>query len=224
MKGLWIYPSAILTRLGLTSFAIATLLVVSIGPRSARADTVNYDLSISGAGAPTVVGSSVLEYDTFSQMFTNLSFEVSWDSVLIPLYTQAMATDPTQSYSFLISVGSNGDYEAELINSDALMVVYAGETGPNGPPSFTDYYYAATLTSSARTRSEWPRAARWADTCLENASGRASSPIANHLRGNGVKETSRRNEVSGTFRLSEQSEATFATISLTATTICKDYA
>ena len=147
MKGLWIYPTAILMRLGLASFAIATLLVVSIGPRSARADTVNYDLSISGAGAPAVVGSSVLEYDTFSQMFTNLSFEVSWDSVSIPLYNQAIATDPTQSYYFVISVGSNGDYEAELINSDALMVVYGGETGPNGPPSYVQYDYAATLTS-----------------------------------------------------------------------------
>jgi hypothetical protein len=121
---------------------LAVLLVV-IGAPAAHADGV-FAITFSGAGAPTVVGSNLLDYNSTSMEFTTPTLTINFDGQTFSLVNQGFTDiSPTDVFSWA-GVGGGG---FGISPSGTKARIYSGSV----PGDFTDVVQFGDVTFTAQT-------------------------------------------------------------------------
>jgi PEP-CTERM motif len=113
-----------------SSWIMVAVMVVAVSAPNAHADSV-YAITFNGTGAPTVVGSNLLDFDTTTKEFTTPTLEIMFDGVDITLDLQfAPGVSPTDAL-FWAGPFSGGNFD--VIDVPLDTPIYRGFLSASEP-------------------------------------------------------------------------------------------
>jgi hypothetical protein len=103
------------------------VMVVAVAAPAVRADGV-FAITFSGTGAPTVVGSNLLDYNSTLGQFTTPTLEILFDGMDIILDNAFQNVDPSDP--FFVWLGPNFDGTIEVIDQccKPARFLFSGKT------------------------------------------------------------------------------------------------